>query len=81
MSEVKIQELTTADPTVKVAVFTYSGYGDPIKYLNDAVREYVGRELYNEFIDANMDNPWVRVIVKGINSMTKLDFDKTLHHL
>lgn len=41
----------------------YVGDGDPVSHLNKAVKEYVGDREYNEFIDANMDNPWVRVII------------------
>ena len=52
----------------KVAVFTYSGDGNPISALDDAVREYVGTNSdYQQFVDFNMDNPWVRVVIFNIN--------------
>ena len=42
---------------------------NPIALMNEAVSLYVGRELYNEFVEIHMDNPWVRVIVSGINDL------------
>lgn len=67
MKDIVYQETKTTDGKVKVGILIYTGAGDPVKHLNEAVRNYVGHEAYNEFIDANMDNPWVRVIIKGIN--------------
>ena len=81
MNDIKYQETTTPDGRVKVGIFMYTGYGDPVKNLNEAVRLYVRHEGYNEFIDANMDNPWVRVVIKGINDMNQSDFDPDKHHL
>ena len=46
----------------KVSIFI-SDKSDPVKELDDAVCQYVGDNRYYEFIDANMDNPWVRVII------------------
>lgn len=48
----------------KMLILTYAGEGDPVQHLDDAVREYVKRDKYTQFVDANMDNPWVRVILK-----------------
>ena len=42
--------------------------------MNAAVSEYVGRDLYNEFVEIHMDNPWVRVIVSNINELDYKDF-------
>lgn len=39
---------------------------NPIAYMNNAVRKYVGTNLYNEFVEIQMDNPWIRVIISGI---------------
>lgn len=46
---------------------------NPTAYMNEAVSQYVGRNLYNEFVEIHMDNPWVRVIISNIN---ELDYDE-----
>lgn len=47
---------------------------NPIAYMNDAVSQYVGRELHNEFVEIHMDNPWVRVIISNINGLEYDEF-------
>lgn len=47
---------------------------NPIALMNSAVSQYVERELYNEFVEIHMDNPWVRVIVSGINELEYEEF-------
>jgi hypothetical protein len=81
MKDVIYQEAETNDKRIKVGILIYTGSGDTVKHLDEAVDLYVRHEGYNEFIDANMDNPWVRVIVKGINDMEQLTFDPEVHHL
>jgi hypothetical protein len=84
MGKVKIQESQidlTHGRKGKVAVLIYSGEEDPVSKLDLAVHQYVGTVGYNEFIDINMDNPWVRVILSGINEMEQVDFDPTIHKL
>ena len=58
----------------KVAVLVYYG-GNPTEVLNSAVRSYVGEKEYYELIDANMDNPWMCVVVSNINDMKQENFD------
>lgn len=81
MKDITYQEAATNDKRIKVGILIYTGSGDPVKQLDEAVDLYVRHEGYNEFIDANMDNPWVRVIVKGINDIEQLTFDPEVHHL
>jgi len=81
MKDVIYQGLETSNHGVQVGILMYKGSGDPVKHLNEAVHEYVKTEGYNEFIDANMDNPWIRVIVKGINNIPQTEFNPTIHHL
>ena len=81
MQDIIFQEAEANNRKVKVGILHYVGNGDPVKNLNAAVSKYVANEGYNEFVDANMDNPWVRVIVKGINEMDQVEFDPTVHHL
>jgi hypothetical protein len=81
MKDVIYQEAETTNKKVKVGILFYTGSGDPVKNLNEAVHLYVQHEGYNEFIDANMDNPWVRVIIKGINNMEQVEFNPAINHL
>jgi len=53
----------------KLAVFLYAGDEDPRPILNNAVRNYVQDNDYYEFIDANLNCPWVRVVMSDINGM------------
>jgi hypothetical protein len=81
MKDIIYQEAISPNTKVKVGILIYTGAGDPVKHLNEAVHKYVRHEGYNEFIDANMDNPWVRVIIKGINDMEQVEFDPEIHYL
>ena len=65
----------------KMAVLMYNGNGDPKKILDHAVSEYVQDDGYHELIDANLDNPWMRVILSEINSLKQVDFDLDKHRL
>jgi hypothetical protein len=81
MKDIIYQEVETPNKKIKVGILIYTGSADPARHLNAAVHEYVRREGYNEFIDANMDNPWVRVIIKGISEMEQVEFNPQEHHL
>ncbi len=81
IKDIIYQEAKTTNEKIKVGILIYTGAGDPVKSLTEAVHEYVGSEGYNEFLDANMDNPWVRVIIKGINEMEQVEFDSEIHKL
>ena len=60
----------------KLAVFIYTGSADPKKVLDYAVSIYTHRQSYHEFIDANLDNPWTRVIISDVNAMRQKRFEK-----
>jgi hypothetical protein len=65
-----------------IAVLMYTGKGDPRKALDNAVSSMVANnEGYFELIDANLDNPWTRVIMTNINDMEQVDFDPTHQNL
>ena len=81
MKDIIYQEAETPDKKMKVGILFYNGEGDPVKNLNEAVHLYVNHQGYNEFIDSNMDNPWVRVIIKGINDMEPVEFNPEINHL
>jgi hypothetical protein len=84
MEKVIIQESSielTHGRKGQIAVLMYVGDNDPVAKLNWAVSEYVGNVLHNQFVDINMDNPWVRVIMTGINEMEQVDFNPLKHKL
>lgn len=79
MKDVQICEYPLIDEgTCKGKVAILRGglnVSNPLAYMNDAVSKYVGNALYNEFIEIEMDNPWVRVIVSGINELDYKAFE------
>jgi hypothetical protein len=84
MEKVIIQESSielTHDRKGQIAVLMYVGENDPVAKLNWAVSEYVGNVGHNQFVDINMDNPWVRVIISGINEMKQEEFNPLKHKL
>jgi hypothetical protein len=64
MDEITIEELKNNN-SKRVSILIYRGDGDPVRKLDDKIREYTNGEQYWEFIDMNMDNPWTRIIVFG----------------
>lgn len=57
------------------------GLNKPKSYMDGVVSEYVGHVLHNEFIEIFLDNPYVRVIVTGINDFNYEVFNTEKHHL
>lgn len=47
---------------------SYRGDTDPVLKINKFIENKVSNKKYTEFIDENMDNPWVRIIVIGDES-------------
>ncbi len=46
------------------------GTNKPNEIVNSAVKKYIsGGVKYNELIDKNLDNPWVRVIITNIDQI------------
>lgn len=67
MDEIEVVELSNNGK--RVFILTFSGEGDPVKALDykiELLTTFIGRKDYHEFIDMNMDNPWVRVIIYGL---------------
>jgi len=62
----------------KIAVFIYTGASNPKPVLDYAIHLYVETNGYHQFIDANLDNPWTRVIMSDINGMKQDKFNPSL---
>lgn len=48
-----------ADPTIE----------NPRPIMESAVQHVIEGSLYNAFIDSHLDNPWIRIVVVGINNL------------
>ncbi len=48
----------------------------PKGYMDRIVKEYTNGAKYNDFIEVFLDNPYVRVIVEGINEIKFAKYDK-----
>ncbi len=48
----------------------------PRAFMDKEVRKYVGDEPYVELVDIHLDNPWLRVIIKGINNLDFKEFEE-----
>jgi hypothetical protein len=57
------------------------GLNKPKSYMDNIVSEYVGDVIHNQFIEIFLDNPYVRVIVSGINDFDYDVFDTEVFHL
>ena len=70
----------------KIAVFIYAGSGEPSRILDWAVHEYTKEingveNIFTELIGANLDNPWMRVVISDVNDMYQENFDISRHHI
>ena len=43
--------------------------GTPKSFMDIVVAKYVSNRMYNEYVDANLDNPWLRIIIEDINDL------------
>lgn len=55
---------------IKIA-FIRGGFSsdNPKAYMDCVVSEYVKGCSYNQFIEEHLDDPWLRVIITGINDI------------
>lgn len=79
MKDVSIYEMKTGvkseDGEGKIAILKANPTVEsPKKLLDCAIGEYVGNKSYNDFVEIYLDNPWIRVIVGGINYLTFDEF-------
>ncbi len=74
MAKIEIfEEYLTEDENTRITILRGGlNTHNPFAIMNDAVAKYVGNKGYNEFIEIPLNNPWVRVIISGIN---KLEYD------
>jgi len=75
MNDITIRELNEGN-NIKIAIFTYNGNENPKICLDKAVRDYTNGRGFNQFIDSHLDNPWVRVVILGLNEMKQKKYVK-----
>lgn len=76
--DVQICEITEGDKKISII---RGGINKPKSYMDKVVREYTRGELHNQFIEIFLDNPYVRIIVSGINDFQYVNLDTSIHHL
>jgi len=52
------------------------GASNPKAILDKVVSEYVDHEAYNQFVEIHLDNPWIRVVIKGMDKLQYEPFNK-----
>jgi hypothetical protein len=60
-------EYTKLGSNILMGVY-YRGEGDPVWEMDEFVKNKISNNHYTEYIDMNMDNPWVRIIIIGDES-------------
>lgn len=70
------QDLKKGDTVVGKIAILRGGLNseNPNDIMNAAVSNFVGNNPYNEFIEIFLDNPWVRVVISGINEVEYKEF-------
>ena len=57
------------------------GINKPKSYMDKVVSDYTKGELHNQFVEIFLDNPYVRIIVSGINDFAYVTLNTSEHHL
>lgn len=52
-----------------VFLFANPEIENPRPIMEKAVQHVIEGSLYNAFVDSHLDNPWVRIVVVGINNL------------
>jgi hypothetical protein len=60
-------EYTKLGSNTLVGIY-YRGDADPVRELDEFMKNKISNKSYTEYVDMNMDNPWVRIIVIGDES-------------
>lgn len=71
--DLRISNTETCDTDAKIVVLR-GGLGEKKEYMDSAVSDVVQNNPYNEFTEIHLDNPWVRVIIFGINGLDYQEF-------
>lgn len=67
LENIKVNEVLLTNGN-KIIIINYKGDGDPVHHIDNFISENINENNYTEFVDIDMDNPWVRIIVTGNNT-------------
>lgn len=66
----KFYEVKNGDRTAYITILLGGLHsGIPQSFMDGVVAKYVSGRMYNEYVDANLDNPWLRIIIEDINDL------------
>lgn len=68
-NDVQVYEKQLENGVVLVIMRGGLSQPNPKNYMDAAVSEYVQHDPFNEFIEVFLDNPWIRVLIFGINEL------------
>ncbi len=74
------QKLDGGEGTISILCGGFNA-NNPKLFMDEVVSQYVKGEMYNEFIEIFLDNPYVRVIITGINEINFEKYKKDIHTL
>lgn len=67
--DVQVYTDTAANSNLRFTILVGGlGQPNPRAYMDNVVDEFVRGRGYNQFIDEHRDNPYVRIIIEGINN-------------
>jgi len=61
INDVEITEVPNKKNSI--IIFEYHGDNDPVEKIDEAIKMYMHEVNYKEFVDSNMDNPWMRIVI------------------
>lgn len=77
LKEVEIYEQAIDNGHGNIAILKANQYSThPDELLDKAVLQYVGNKPYNQFVDIREENPWVRIVITGINNISYKPFEQ-----
>ena len=77
--EIFEQELQNQNGSIAGKIAILKGGFDavnPKAVMDKVVKDYVGNTAYCQFLEIHLDNPWVRVVIKGINDIQYKPLEK-----
>ena len=72
MNDVEFNEVQLAqNGNVGITIFRYTGMDNALaqSILDRAIQQYVGTSSAKQFVDYRTDNPFERIVVKGIDEL------------
>jgi len=65
MGVINVKEIK--NDNIKIIIIEYRGENDSILKIDEYILNNYNKDEYIEFVDINMDNPWIRILKIKIN--------------